>query len=107
MPQVSISINGRSYPVACDEGEEDRIRALARLIDSKVAGFARSVGQAGEARLLVLAALVLADELTEANEASRQLGQQPASDSAVVAGSVSRLAQRIEAVAARLESSHL
>ena len=62
MPQVSITINGRAYPVACDEGEEDRIRDLARLIDSKVAGFARQVGQAGEARLLVLAALVLADE---------------------------------------------
>jgi cell division protein ZapA len=106
MPQVSIMINGRAYPVACDEGEEDRIRGLARLIDSKVAGFARQVGQAGEARLLVLAALVLADELTEANEA-RRLGTQPPADSAAVAGSVSRLAQRIEAVAARLESSHI
>jgi cell division protein ZapA len=107
MPQVSIMINGRAYPVACDEGEEDRIRDLARLIDSKVAGFARQVGQAGEARLLVLAALVLADELTEANEAVRRLGGQPASDDAAVAGSVSRLAQRIEAVAARLETSHI
>lgn len=107
MPQVSVSINGRFYPVACDEGEEDRLRALARLIDSKVAGFARQVGQAGEARLLVLAALMLADELTEASEASRRLGNQPAPDNAAVAGSVSRLAQRIEAVAARLESSHI
>jgi cell division protein ZapA len=107
MPQVSITINGRAYPVACDEGEEDRIRELARLIDSKVAGFARQVGQAGEARLLVLAALFLADELTEANEAARRLGTQPAPENTAVAGSVSRLAQRIEAVAARLESSHI
>ncbi|HEY1503869.1 MAG TPA: cell division protein ZapA [Stellaceae bacterium] len=107
MPQVSVTINGRSYPVACDDGEENRIRDLARLIDSKVAGFARQVGQAGEARLLVLAALVLADELTEANETSRRLGNQPASDNIAVAGSVSRLAQRIEAVAARLETSHI
>ncbi len=77
--------------------------SLARLIDSKVAGFARQVGQAGEARLLVLAALVLADELTEANEArAPRDGSRPA-DNAAVAGSVSRLAQRIEAVAARLE----
>ncbi len=106
MPQVSIMINGRSYPVACDEGEEGRIRDLARVIDSKVAGFARQVGQAGEARLLVLAALVLADELNEANDAARRLGTQPAPDNVAVAGSVSRLAQRIEAVAARLESSH-
>jgi cell division protein ZapA len=108
MPQVSITINGRSYPVACDEGEEERIRELGRMIDSKVAGFARQVGQAGEARLLVLAALVLADELSEANEAARRLGTQPvAADNVAVAGNVSRLAQRIEAVAARLESSHI
>jgi cell division protein ZapA len=106
MPQVSIMINGRSYPVACDEGEESRIRDLARVIDSKVAGFARQVGQAGEARLLVLAALVLADELNEANEAARRLGTK-APENVAVAGSVSRLAQRIEAVAARLESSHI
>ena len=108
MPQVSITINGRAYPVACDEGEEERIRELARTIDARVAGFARQVGQAGEARLLLLAALVLADELAEASEAARRLGtDQPAADSAAVAGNVSRLAQRIEAVAARLESSHI
>jgi cell division protein ZapA len=107
MPQVTVTINGRAYPVACDEGEEDRIRELARIIDGKVASFARQVGQAGEGRLLVLAALVLADELSEANEAARRSGTQPAGDHAAVAGSVSRLAQRIEAVAARLESSHI
>jgi cell division protein ZapA len=108
MPQVSITINGRAYPVACDEGEEDRIRELARTIDGKVASFARQVGQAGEARLLVLAALVLADELAEANETAHRLGtQQVATSNATVATSVSRLAQRIEAVAARLETSHI
>lgn len=107
MPQVSISINGRSYPVACNEGEEQRIRELARIIDSKVASFARQVGQAGEARLLVLAALVLADELAEANEALRGVGAQaPAPDGASVAAGVDRLAKRVEAVATRLESSH-
>ena len=108
MPQVSITINGRAYPVACDEGEEERIRELARIIDSRVANFARSVGQAGEARLLVLAALVLADEFAEANDAARRLGSQTAApDTSALAGNVSRLAQRIEAVAARLESSHI
>jgi cell division protein ZapA len=108
MPQVSITINGRAYPVACDEGEEERIRELARMIDSKVAGFARQVGQAGEARLLVLAALVLADELAEANETARRLGTpQVATGDAAVATSVNRLVQRIEAVAARLETSHI
>lgn len=108
MPQVAITINGRAYPVACEEGQEDRIRELARTIDDRVAGFARQVGQAGEARLLVLAALVLADELAEASETARRLGSEPAAaDTGAVAGNVNRLAQRIEAVAARLESSHI
>ena len=108
MPQVSITINGRAYPVACNDGEEERIRELARGIDAKVAAFARQVGQAGEARLLVLAALVMADELAEANAAAQRLGgDQPVADHSAIAGNVSRLAQRIEAVAARLESSHI
>lgn len=108
MPQVSITINGRAYPVACDEGEEERIRELARVIDGKVAGFARQVGQAGEARLLVLAALVLADELAEASSGAHRPGHEHIpSDNAALANNVSRLAQRIEAVAARLESSHI
>ena len=108
MPQISITINGRTYPVACNEGEEQRIRDLARTIDSKVASFARSVGQAGEARLLVLAALVLADELAEANEALRGLrAQAPAADGTAIAAGVDRLAARVEAVATRLETSHI
>jgi cell division protein ZapA len=108
MPQVSISINGRSYPVACKEGEEQRIRELARNLDGRVADFAKQVGQAGEGRLLVLAALVLADELAEANEALRGLrSQAPAPDGRAVAVGVNRLAARVEAVATRLESSHI
>lgn len=108
MPQVSVTINGRSYPVACDEGEEARIREFARMIDGKVANFARQVGQAGEARLLVLAALVMADELAEANEALQRLGAQaPAADGAALASGVDRLAARVEAVASRLETSHM
>ena len=109
MPQVSISINGRSYPVACDEGEEDRIRDLARIIDSKVAGFARQVGQAGEARLLVLAALVITDELAEAHATLRR--QSAASgngvDTAALAQGLEELAKRIETIAVRLETPHI
>jgi cell division protein ZapA len=104
MPQISVTINGRSYPVACDEGQEARIRELARLIDGKVAAFARQVG---EARLLVLAALVLADELADAKEARRGADGDGAANGHALAGSVDRLAQRIEAVAAQLESSHI
>jgi cell division protein ZapA len=109
MAQISVTINGRAYPVACDEGEEDRIRELAQMIDGKVHSFARQVGQAGESRLLVLAALVLADELAEANDALHAKPGAPASpgESKTIAAGVERLAARIEAVAARLETSHI
>ena len=69
MGQVSVPVNGRSYAITCDDGQETRIRRLAQYVDAKVAEFVRSVGQVGEARLLLLAALVIADELSDANDA--------------------------------------
>ena len=109
MQQVSVTINGRAYPVACDDGDEERIQALARMIDGKVGNFARQVGQAGEARLLVLAALVLADELAEAKEALQHApgGRAEVGESKAIAVGVERLAARVEAVAAKLESAHI
>ncbi len=69
MGQVSVPVNGRSYTIACDDGQEARIRRLAQYVDAKVGEFVASVGQVGEARLLLLAALVIADELSDANDA--------------------------------------
>ena len=111
MPQVNVTINGRAYAIACDPGEEDRIRQLARAIDARVTGFAKDAPQAGEARLLVMAALMLADEVGEAKESARRAvhaapGASPAEEAATASG-IDRLVQRIEAVAARLEASHI
>ena len=69
MGQVSVPVNGRSYAITCEDGQETRIRRLAQYVDAKVAEFVGSVGQAGEGRLLLLAALVIADELSDANDA--------------------------------------
>jgi cell division protein ZapA len=117
MAQVNVTINGKSYPVACDDGQEERIRHLARYIDGKVAEFAKSLGAVGEARLLRLAGLVVADELAEANEqilrarrgaaAVNGPGRHDAAAEAVLAAGIDDLAARIEAIAARLESDHL
>jgi len=109
MAQITVSINGRGYPVACSDGEEQRITELARYIDAKVKGFAQELGQIGDARLLVLTALVLADELAEAQEgASASHGGNGAAgvDAKVLSG-IENLAKRIEAVAARLEADHI
>jgi cell division protein ZapA len=66
MPLVNVMINQRSYTVACDEGEQEHLQELAAHVDAKVHGLLESVGQAGEQRLLVMAALLIADEYFEA-----------------------------------------
>lgn len=110
MPQVTVTVNGHPYSVACDPGEEPRIRELARIVDAKVQGFVQQSPRGGEARLLMLAALVLADELSEANDAQKRLAAAAAAaggDDPVLADSIDRLARRIEAVAQRLEAGQI
>ena len=111
MSQVAVTVNGRPYKIACDDGQEPRIRRLAQYVDARIGEFVKTVGQVGEARLLLLAALVIADELSDANEALQQeesrnrAAASEAGDAAeAAADGVHDLAQRIEAIAARLES---
>jgi len=66
MPLVNVMVNGRAYTIACDDGEEDHLRELATHVDQKVRELLGSVGQVGESRLLLMAALLIADEHHEA-----------------------------------------
>jgi cell division protein ZapA len=59
-------VNGRAYTVACDDGEEDHLKELAGIVDEKVRELLSSVGQVGDQRLLLMASLLMADELHEA-----------------------------------------
>ena len=65
MPLVNVLVNNHAYTVACDEGEEEHLRELARFLDGRVRQLVESVGQVGDARLLLMAGLVVADELSE------------------------------------------
>jgi cell division protein ZapA len=110
MATVAVTINARSFSLACDDGEEPRIRRLAQYVDQKVGEFAGRVGQIGEARLILLAALVIADELAEANArlAAAQHGATKNPDSEAVkraAEGLLGLAERLETIAARFESA--
>jgi cell division protein ZapA len=110
MPQVKVEINGRAYAVQCDEGQEERVRGLAQYLEAKVTEFAGKLGQVGEARLLLLAGLAVADELAEATETLRRTRRQPGRDAAAeaaLANGIESLAQRIEAIAERLENPQL
>ena len=62
MPLVNVMVNGRAYTIACDEGEEDHLRDLAATVDAKAREVLSSVGQVGDTRLLLMAALLMADE---------------------------------------------
>jgi len=109
MPEVHLTVNGRSYPVACEEGEETRIKELALYLDRKTAEFVTKLGQIGEARLLVLAALVITDELAETHATLRRQSAAEGNgvDTAALAQGLEELAKRIETIAVRLESHHI
>lgn len=115
MGQVVVKVNGRDFPLSCADGQEPRIRRLAQCVDAKVGDFTKILGQVGEARLILLAALVIADELSDANEALVQERGRIRAEAGAVAASgeaeqaaasgVERATSRIEAIAARLETS--
>jgi len=104
--QVVVSVNGRAFPLACADGEEARTRRLAQYLDSKVTDFVEAHGQVGEARLILLAALVIADELSDTSDAFQTERARPRIDETDAAvDSIRAIAQRIDAIAARLETS--
>ena len=66
MAQVTVQINGRSYQIACDDGQEAHLTRLGGYIDNRVQELIAAVGQVGDARLLVMVSLLIADELSDA-----------------------------------------
>jgi cell division protein ZapA len=68
MAQVTVSIGGRSYRLACNEGEEAHLESLAREVDAKFEAMHKAFGEIGDQRLIVMAALTIADEFAEARE---------------------------------------
>jgi cell division protein ZapA len=66
MSPVNVTIAGRKYRMACEDGQEAHLTALAEDFDRRVADLRAKLGEIGDARLAVVAALTLADELSEA-----------------------------------------
>lgn len=66
MAQLTIDINGKPYVVGCQDGQEQKLRDLAASLDGHVREVASNIGQLGETRLLLMGALLLADDLEEA-----------------------------------------
>ena len=116
MAQVTVSIGGHSYRLACDEGEEAHLESLAREVDAKFEGMHEAFGEIGDQRLMVMAALAIADECVEARakiatlqaEAERMAERERAArrdaeiQAVAAAQAFGELTQRVERLAAAL-----
>ena len=106
MAQVDVSVNGQSYRIACEDGQENRLVDLAAMVDEKVLALVDQIGQVGSNRLLVMAVLIIADELVDLkNEAgsSQGLGDNTNQQDTVLA--LQEITKRIENIADQVEQA--
>ena len=99
MAMVDLMIAGRSYQVACKEGEEETLRAAARLVDAKSREALAGLGTLSEARQFLFASLMLADTLLD----QRPEAAAPPPPDPALANRANAMAERLEAIADRLE----
>ncbi|MGD0418128.1 MAG: cell division protein ZapA [Xanthobacteraceae bacterium] len=119
MSQVNVTINGRQFRMACEDGQEDHLMDLARELDIRIEGLRAKFGEIGDTRLTVMAAITLADELSEMGTRIKRLGEELAATQgahaavadrnnaaqAAVASTLTSAAERIESVTKRLNQT--
>ena len=119
MGQVNTTIAGRQYRLACEDGQEDHLLALAKDIDTRIIDLRRKFGEIGDTRLTVMAALMLADEMAESRQKMRHLeeevaglnqGREVSADRAraasdAVVGAFNSAAERIEGITRKLNET--
>jgi cell division protein ZapA len=119
MTQVSVTINGRQFRMACEDGQEGHLMNLARELDTRIGALRTKFGEIGDTRLTVMAAITVADELAEAGLrikhleeeiATLQDAQIAASDrnkaaQAAIASALSAAAERVENITKRLNQT--
>ena len=106
MAQVTIRINGYAYTVGCQDGEEEHLQAMAGEVERRIETIKVAAGPSGEARMLVMASLLMADDLYEMNRALKaaQAGQPMAAPADPKLGRrLGKLAKRAEEIALDLE----
>ena len=103
MAEVDLTIAGRSYRVACRNGEEDNLHSAARLVDAKSREALSGLGTLSEARQLLFASLLLADQLID-QKPETAVAAAPSPPDPEVVRKADALASRLESLAAHLES---
>jgi len=104
MAQVSVQVNGRPYVVGCEDGQEPRLRELAAAVDAQVKQVARDVGALGETRLMLMGALVMADEMAEMRGALEALRAEVAEARAEVGRAELKAVAALQMAAERIEA---
>jgi cell division protein ZapA len=119
MAQVSVTINGRQFRMACEDGQEAHLLELARELDSRINGLRSKFGEIGDTRLTVMAAITVADELAEAGARIKRLEEELAglenaraaasdrtrSAQASAAAALNTAAERIESITKKLNQT--
>ncbi len=119
MTQVNATIAGRQFRLACEDGQQDHLHALASDIDTRIEQLRQKFGEIGDTRLTVMAALMVADELNEAHRRIRRLEEEVAAlqdarvvaadrakqASAAVVGAFNSAAERIEGITRKLNAT--
>jgi cell division protein ZapA len=119
MSQINVTINGRQFRMACEDGQEEHLTTLARELDGRIEGLRAKFGEIGDTRLTVMAALTIADELGEmgtrvnrleeelmaVQEAQVAITDRHKAAQAAVAASLSAAAERIESVTKKLNAA--
>lgn len=119
MAQVTATIAGRQFRLACEDGQEEHLLALAGDIDGRIAELRQRFGEIGDTRLTVMAALMVADELSEAKSQIRRLeeeittlqdarvvsSERAQQASAAVVGAFNSAAERIEGLTRKLNQT--
>jgi cell division protein ZapA len=107
MAQVTVRINGYAYTVGCQDGEEQHLLAMAGEVERRIETIRASAGPSGESRMLVMASLLMADDLYEMEQAlkaaqsGRPAAQQPTD--AKLGRRLGKLAKRAEDIAVGME----
>jgi cell division protein ZapA len=99
MPQVDISIGGRTFEVACQDGEEPFLHAAAAMLDTEASALAGAIGRLPEAKMLLMAGLMLADKTAALEDDLKALKDKIATQDKALRSAEERLADRARRIA--------
>jgi cell division protein ZapA len=105
MAQVTLRINGYAYVIGCKDGEEQHLEAMAAEVNRRIDGVRAAAGPSGEARMLVMASLLMADDLfdTRARLQEAETASPAARPDPKLGRKLNRMAKRAEEIADGLE----